>query len=156
MTEKCCACRKEFKDGEEVVTFYFERTKIGEKSGLVGFYAHPNYPDDSIERVHFTHQCLEKCFSPMDNPFLYDSIVHKIRSEVEEDLRQEIYDEISIEFDEDIVIPDVDDPPYCLWCKRRDSVWIQIRNQGYFYACTACNKYWDQDENELTQSGQAA
>lgn len=157
MAEKCCACNKPFIEGEDVVTFYMEKAKIGEKSGQLGFYAHPSYPKDYIDRVHFTYSCLEKCFSPADNPFLYDSIVLKIRQETTDDIRQEVYDEINIEFEDDFPkIPDIDDPPFCLWCKRRETVWIQIRTNGCIYACTSCNKYWDEEENEIEITGRAA
>lgn len=152
--ETCAACRKPFADGDDAVTFYFEKAKIGEKSGILGFYTHPNYPGDYIDRIHFNYACVEKCFSPADNPFMYDVIVNKIRLEVTDDIRQEAYDEINIELEDGF--PDIDDPPFCLWCKKREPVWIQIRSNGYIYTCTACQKYWDQDENELDQYGNVA
>jgi hypothetical protein len=158
MSDKCCACSKAFQDGDEVLTFYIEKSKRGSKSGMIGFYSHPNYPKDYIDRSHFTAACLEKCFSPADNPFLYDTIVAKIRAETTEDIRQEIYDDMDLELDDEFPdMPDIDDPPFCLWCKGPESVWVQIRSSGYLYACTKCNKYWDQDENEIDlATGQAA
>jgi len=156
VSEKCCACGKEFKNDEEVVTFYLERAKVGEKSGALGFYQHQSYPKDCIDRVHFSYTCLEKCFSPADNPFLYDSIAIKLRADITDDIRQEIYDEINIELEDDMPLIDLADPPFCLWCKRTDTVWIQVRNGACVYACPPCNKYWNEDEDELTQDGQIA
>lgn len=139
MGERCCACRQTFAAGDEVVTFYLERVLQGEKSGLPGFYEHPQSPDNSTDHVHFNYSCLEKCFSPIENPFMYDSIADQVRREILEEERE--VDEFAIE--------DVQDPPFCLWCKREDSVWLQERRGGTVYCCLVCNKLWDDEENEL-------
>ena len=143
MGERCCACRKEFAAGDTIITFFFERVLQGEKSNLPGFYPHPNSPEgpDEAERVHFNYSCLEKCFSPADNPFMFDIIAEQVRREILED-EQEFNDDFPIvEFD--------DDPPYCLWCKRKDTVWLQVRMGGNILTCLACGKLWDDEEHEV-------
>lgn len=140
MTEKCCACSKEFVNGDTVVTFYLERVMTGQKSGVLGFYDDTRYPDGAMDRVHFSYSCLEKCFSPVENPFLYDVVVETVRKEIYED---------EIEAADDIPITIEDDPPYCPWCKKEDSVWKQIQRDIHIFHCVVCHKLWDQDETEL-------
>jgi hypothetical protein len=131
---------KEFASGDTIITFYFERALKGEKSNLMGFYPHPNSPEDSTDHVHFTHSCLEKCFSPVDNPFMYDLLADMVRQEILED-ESDKDDFPDIEFEDDL--------PYCLWCKRTDTVWMQHRVGGEILHCVACNKLWDNEEVEL-------
>lgn len=141
MGERCCACSKEFANGDQVVTFYFERVMRGEKSGELGFYEDKNYPEQTVDRVHFTYPCLEKCFSPVDNPFMYDVIAESVRKEIYEDERDRE--------DYDIPLTEPDDPPFCLWCKREDTVWMQVQRETCIYNCLACRKLWDLNEDEL-------
>lgn len=141
MGEKCCACSREFANGDRVVTFYFEKVMRGEKSGELGFYDDNQYPDNSVDRTHFNYSCLEKCFSPMDNPFMYDAIAEMVRKEIREDETDRDEYEVSI--------MDYDEPPYCLWCKREDTVWMQQQRDLHIYNCIACRKLWDQNEDEL-------
>lgn len=105
---------------------------------MLGFYEHPNSPQDSTEHVHFAYNCLEKCFSPVDNPFMYDALAAIVREEVMEDMACE---EDFPEYEEDL--------PYCLWCKKTDTVWVQRRLTGEILTCVACNKLWDIEETEL-------
>lgn len=140
MAGKCCACSKEFVSGDSVVTFYLEKVLAGEKSGVLGFYDDDRYPDREVDHVHFSHNCLEKCFSPIENPFLYDTVVESIRKDIYEDEADSV-DDIPINID--------DDPPYCLWCKREDTVWKQIQRDLHIFNCIACSRLWDQDETEL-------
>lgn len=155
METKCLACGREFQHGEAVVAFCYEQAQKGTKSGLIGFYSHPHYGREDegnnnyTEHVHFTHSCLEKCFSPADNPYYYDQVVQAIRKEVEADIRDEIYDELSAEYDDMPRVRVEEDPPFCLWCKREDTVWLQERRTGCVFFCTVCQKYWDDQENEL-------
>jgi hypothetical protein len=144
MGEKCIACSKEFVLGDRVVTFRLERVLRGEKSGQVGFYEDNQSPED--EHVHLTYQCLEKCFSPADNPFMYDTIAAAVRKEIYEDEQER--EEL------DIPLADPDDPPFCLWCKREDTVWLQIQRDMYIYNCLACHKLWDHNEDELVWDDQ--
>ena len=147
---RCCACRKQFGPGDEVVTFRLETVRRGEKSGQLGFYAHGNYPEDFEDHTHFSAGCLEKTFSPMDNPFMYDAIADKVREEIESEIRDEIYDELSAEFQtEDVPLYAEDELPFCLWCKKTNTVWLQHRHAGIIFFCTVCQKYWDDEETEL-------
>lgn len=140
--EKCCGCSKQFVNGDVVITFYFEQVKAGDKSGALGFYEHRNSPENSVEHVHFTYGCLEKCFSPVDNPFMYDVVAEAVRRQIWEDEKEQ---------DPDIPlhILDYDDPPFCLWCKREDTVWIQVQRDMRVYNCLACRRLWDHNEDEL-------
>lgn len=144
MGEKCCACSKDFSNGDRVVTFYFEKVSAGEKSGTLGFYDDNQYPENAVDRVHFIHGCLEKCFSPVDNPFMYDTLAELVRQEIYEDERdhKDYSDDIpTIGMEEEL--------PFCLWCKREDTVWLQMKPDMYIYNCLACQKLWDHEENEL-------
>lgn len=137
--ERCIACGRPFAKGDDVVTFRLERVRAGEKSDALGFYDHPSSPNQEEERVHFNYSCLEKGFSPADNPFLYDSVVASIRQEIYEDEKEVDHD-----------LPPIDeDPPFCLWCKREDTVWMQIQRDMYIYNCLACQKLWDHNEEEM-------
>ena len=151
MGEKCCACQQEFREGETSVAFFFQAAKRGEKSGMVGLYEHPDYPNATKDYVHFTHTCLEKCFSPVDNPFLYDVLTAAMRKEVVDDVREEVYEEMreEYEFGEGIV-PFEEDPPMCIWCKKVDYLWCHFRMGGTIYNCMSCRKMWDDEETELT------
>lgn len=139
--EKCAACNKVFAYGDVVITFYFEQVMAGEKSGALGFYEHNNSPDQAVDHVHFTYSCLEKCFSPMDNPFLYDQVAALVRQEIIDDERES--------FDDDLPPINVEDPPFCLWCKREDTVWKQTSREMIIYNCIACQKLWDDEEDEM-------
>lgn len=139
MGTKCLACSKEFTIVDRVVRVNLEIVRRGEKSGLLGFYEDSQSPDD--ERIHFTYSCIEKYFSPADNPFMYDSIAAEVRKEIYEDEKSR---------EDDIPLADPDDPPYCLWCKREDTVWMQIQRDMYIYNCLACRRLWDHNEEELT------
>lgn len=140
--DKCCACSREFANGDRVVTFYFERVLAGEKSGALGYYEDYQYTEQAVDRVHFLYPCLEKCFSPVDNPFMYDFLADQVRREIYEDERNN-------DDDHDIPFQMDDDPPYCLWCKKEDTVWLQQQRDMWIFFCNACNKLWNQDEDEL-------
>lgn len=146
-TMQCASCEGAFEDGDEVLVFYLQSARPGEKSGLLGLYEHSQYPGDTEDYIHFRYSCIEKAFSPVDNPFLYDSIVSSIRKEVEADIREEVETELDIQDD----LPQLyeEDPPLCIWCKRRDTVWVQYRLGGIFYFCPPCHKMWDDEENEV-------
>lgn len=156
MSEKCCGCGKGFAAGDRVVTFRMERVLRGEKSGELGFYEASVTRDnlgvlrgsdgveEGIDHVHFTPGCLELTFSPMENPFMWDMLADEVR--------QQIYENES-EKDPDEILPDlpelIENPPYCLWCKRTDTVWLNT-NKGYpIYNCLACKRLWDHEEDEL-------
>ncbi len=156
MEEKCCGCGKPFAAGEKVVSFRMERVLRGERSNLLGFYKASltrdnlgtlqgsNGPAEDIDHVHFTPGCLERTFSPVDNPFMYDMLADEVR--------QRIYEEES-ESEPPEIIPEIpeliENPPMCLWCKRTDTVWCHF-DKGYpVYNCLACKKLWDHEEDEL-------
>lgn len=158
MEDRCCACLKPFEAGDQVVSFYLEHIRRGEKSGQLGFYQHENYPEENTDHVHFRASCLEMCFSPVDNPFLYDAIVDKVRKDVESDIRDEIYDQVCAEYgvDDPPQYPlEEDELPFCLWCKKTNTVWMQQKTGGVIFYCAGCQKWWDEEENEL-ENGQAA
>ncbi len=148
MGEKCCGCNKEFVAGDNVLTFYMERVLKGQKSGVLGFYESANSlgteNEGNIDHVHFLPGCLELAFSPPDNPFMFDVLAEQVR--------QKIYEEESERDPADILptLPEMlVDPPYCLWCKRTDTVWLHT-DKGYpIFNCLACKKLWDQDDDEL-------
>jgi hypothetical protein len=95
---------------------------------------------------------------------MYDSIVKSVADEREKDIRDEVRDEFSQQFE---VVKEMiseqrfnfcvdcwanieeDEPPYCLWCKATDYVWMHQKPQGMIFCCTRCNKYWDDQEEEL-------
>lgn len=140
--EKCCACSRNFAAGDTVITFYFQQVMRGEKSGVLGFYDHKNSPDGSVDYVHFSYACLEKCFSPMENPFMYDILADAVR--------KEIYDDEAGNDDDDM--PEItveEDPPYCLWCKKEEAVWVHYQRDMHIYNCMQCSKLWDDEEREL-------
>lgn len=152
MDEKCCGCGKGFAAGDQVVTFRMERVLRGEKSGVLGFYNNHQHLGGYgtseellvVDHSHFTPGCLELTFSPMENPFMFDLLANEVR--------QKIYDEES-ELDPAEILPDtpelLENPPFCLWCKRTDSVWAHF-DKGYtIYNCLHCKKLWDHDEDEL-------
>lgn len=150
MDEKCCGCGKLFVAEDQVVTFRLERVRRGEKSNLLGFYNLHRYiegqgtEETAADHVHFTPGCLERAFSPIENPFMYDMLADQVR--------QQIYDEES-ERDPDELLPELpellEDPPACLWCKRTDSVWMHL-SKGYpIYNCLRCRRLWDHEEDEL-------
>jgi hypothetical protein len=155
---KCCGCGKPFVAGDHVVTFRMEQVRLGEKSNQLGFYnsfwylegqgaEDQNLPfgeETTGDHVHFTPGCLEKTFSPVDNPFLYDVLANQVR--------QKIYDEES-DREPDEILPDlpelIEDPPACLWCKRTDTVWVHFPRGYPIYNCIGCSKLWDHEEDEL-------
>jgi hypothetical protein len=149
MDEKCCGCGKGFAAGDQVVTFRMEKVRRGEKSNQLGFYNNNQLLAATEERlavdhVHFAPGCLELAFSPVENPFMFDVLADQVR--------QQIYDEES-ERDPAEILPDLpellENPPYCLWCKRKDCVWAHF-DKGYpIYNCLACGKLWDHEEDEL-------
>ncbi len=151
MDDKCCGCGKGFAAGESVITFRMERVLRGDKSGVLGFYNHHQYlgvrnteDPQIVDHAHFTPGCLERTFSPVDNPFMFDVLADQVR--------QQIYDEES-EKDPSEIMPDLpellEDPPYCLWCKRTDTVWMHF-NKGYpIYNCLSCKRLWDHEDDEL-------
>lgn len=143
MGEKCCGCGKDFVAGDDAVEWRFVRTLQGEKSGRLGFYEHPNSPEGAGEYVHWKYGCLEKCFSPAENPFMYDTIAAEVRKEIYEDERD--YDSADIP----LLMEYNEDPPYCLWCKRKDTVWVHYDKGYIIFNCLGCMKLWDDDENEL-------
>ena len=119
---------------------------------------------DSLDFVHHNHRCYEKYFSPVDNPFLYDAIAKLVETEKEEQIREEIREELRDRFDtiKEMISDhqfnfcvdcwanlDEDEPPYCLWCKSPDNVWMHQKPQGMILCCTACNRYWNDQEEEL-------
>lgn len=147
MGEKCCGCKKEFAAGDDVLTFYMERVLKGPKSGVIGFYQNPNSlgseNEVNIDHVHFLPGCLEMAFSPPDNPFMFDILAAQVR--------QQIYEEES-ERDPDFFpeMPSlIEDPPFCLWCKRTDTVWFSTYKGYPIYNCLACKKLWDHEDDEL-------
>lgn len=156
MEEKCCGCGKPFAAGDHVVTFRMERVLRGERSNILGFYKSTlirdnvsvlygsEGPEDGIDHVHFTPGCLERTFSPIENPFMYDMLADEVR--------QRIYDEES-EMDPAEILPElpelIENPPMCLWCKKTNTVWMHV-DKGYpIYNCLACRKLWDHEEDEL-------
>lgn len=150
MADKCAGCGKGFSAGDRIVTFKMERVLKGEKSGILGYYKdnlgviQGSDGPENIDHIHFTPGCLERTFSPAENPFLFDIIASQIRQEIYEEERDR---------DPDTVLPEIpallDDPPYCLWCKKVNTVWVHF-SEGYpIYNCLACGKLWDHEEDEL-------
>lgn len=146
--DKCIACGKSFANGDVVLTYFLEKVMAGEKSGLLGYYEHVSFTEQYVERLHFTYGCIEKAFSPVDNPFLFDIVAESIRREIYEEEREKD------EFDLPMVIEE--EPPFCLWCKREDTVWMHQRRDVHIYNCLACSKLWDHDEDEMYWDPQKA
>jgi hypothetical protein len=132
-------------EGDSVFAFHLESVRRGEKSGVMGFYSHSHNPSKEQEYAHAWPSCLEKCFSPEagENGFLYDEVVHSIR--------QEVYEELGYDPNNDVPLDEFD-PPFCLWCKKTDTVWMQDQMDRKVYYCTACQKYWDDEETELSSA----
>lgn len=144
---KCCGCGKGFAAADDAVEFTLVRALLGEKSGAVGFYPHPTNPEGEKDYVHFTPSCLEMAFSPMENPFMFDILAAQVRQQIYED--ETARDPADDDFPEIEIDALLEDPPYCLWCKRKDTVWCHF-SLGYpVYNCIVCRKLWDHDEDEL-------
>ncbi len=139
--DKCPGCSKAFVNGDQVIRVNLERVMAGEKSGALGFYDHQHLTRDEPERIHFSHSCIEKYFSPIENPFYYDFLAEQVRAEIYQDEKDRDEFELPNPMDED--------PPYCLWCKKEETVWLQQQRDLWIFFCTACQKLWDQDEYEL-------
>jgi hypothetical protein len=148
----CCGCGKSFVLGDRVLTFCIEEIKRGEKSGKPGFYTVDDSLgqrfwslEDNVDHVHYTPGCLELAFSPPDNPFMFEMLAGQVR--------QQIYEEES-ENERDIpVMPELpvllEDPPFCLDCKRTDTVWTHFAKGYPIYSCIVCNILWDHEEDRL-------
>jgi hypothetical protein len=166
MQNHCVACRKQFHDGDQVQRLPpLEEIRRGEKSGLLGAYPLDNTPEDDQDLVHHDFGCYEIFFSPADNPFLFDAIVKQVEEARESEIRDEIRDELATKFEEvkEMISErnfnfcvdcwanlDEDEPPYCLWCKDTQYVWMHQTPQGMILCCTRCNKYWNDQEEELS------
>lgn len=144
---KCCGCKKNFAAGDKVVAFYMGMALQGQKSGMLGIYETPNSlgaeNESNTDYVHFLPGCLEMAFSPMENPFLFDVLADQVR--------QQIYEEES-ERDTDFFpeMPSlIEDPPFCIWCKRTDTVWFHTAKGYPIFNCMACQRLWDHEEDEL-------
>ena len=146
MEDRCAGCRQPFALGDVVQTFYLQEVRYGEKSGQLGFYDHPSSPGDSVDHMHYWHGCAELYFQP-ENGWLYDIIVDKIRREVTEDIRDEIYEEFRLEYED--MPPEPREPPMCLWCKSPRAVWKHEELDKDIFNCLACQKLWDHNEDEL-------
>jgi hypothetical protein len=152
MTFKCCACSGNIEAEDDVYTFYLERCKRGEKSGLLGLYPHPKNPNRELTHVHIDKMCLEKFAGPDGCKQHYDLLMKALREEAREDVylevRQDILEEYGLE-EEDVPVPefimDPDDLPNCIFCKRRP-VWHQELVGGRITYCPACQEFWDDEE----------
>lgn len=142
---KCCGCGKVFAATNDAVEFNLVRALLGEKSEALGFYPHPSNPDGEKDYVHFTPGCLEMAFSPVENGLMFDILADQVRQQIYEEESErdpEDYPEITIS-----VL--LEDPPYCLWCKRKDTVWCHFSRGYLIHNCITCCKLWDDDEDEL-------
>jgi len=166
MQKKCASCHQEFREEDEVQRVPpLEKVRRGQKSGELGVYPSTDkvHPDDQ-DLLHNKHGCYEKFFSPMDNPFLYDAISNRVYIEREDQIREEVQEEMMNRFDEvkEMISErkfnfcvdcwadlEEDEPPVCLWCKSPDYVWMHQRRQGMMFCCTRCNKYWNDQEEEM-------
>lgn len=166
MLLRCVACNGDLKEGAEVHRIPpTERVLLGEKSGVLGIYPQgETVPPENQDIIHHNYSCYEKYFSPMDNPFLYDSITKEMGEMMEKEIREEVREELASQFEDlkemvgqknfNFCVDcwanlEPDEPPVCLWCKRPDHVWMHQKLQGTVLCCTACNKYWDDREDEL-------
>ena len=146
--KKCCACSKEFRAGDKILTFSINEVRYGEKSGALGIYPNKDYGEDHQDYSHFTYQCLERTFSPIENPFLYDILYNAIKEEAYKDAKDEAYEEFQMDVPPSY---DNDDPPECIWCKKIGITWMLIRTTNTIFYCPECNQYWDQDENPVAE-----
>lgn len=165
MPIRCAACRKDFQDGDDVQPVpALERVLRGEKSGALGVYPQgETVPHDEQDFIHHDYHCYEMFFSPTEG-FLYDSVIKQMGEEWGDTNKDEIREEYSQKFEEvkemigqqnfQFCVEcwaelDADEPPVCLWCKSPDFVWMHQKPQGMIFCCTRCNKYWDNEEEEL-------
>lgn len=168
--QRCAACNQPFHEGDEIQRLPpLELALRGEKSGELGIYStregQVDYDDQDL--VHHKYGCYEKYFSPLDNPFLYDSIANRVYEEREEQFKDEVREEFAQKFEEvkEMISEqkfsfcvecwkelEEDEPTYCLWCKSPNFVCMHQRRQGMTFFCAPCNKYWDDQENEITAS----
>lgn len=139
MQDKCPGCSKAFVAGDEVFACRLEQVRKGEKSGVLGFYPSRRNPEGEEERIHFHHTCIEVYFNP-EHGYAYDDVVAAIRKEIWEEFHDDRYLD---------GIPEVRDPPVCLWCKQEDGVWKHEQRDMDIFNCMRCRKLWDHDENEL-------
>lgn len=171
---KCAACHKEFVAGDDVQPIpSIEVVQRGAKSGVLGIYKKEATVGSEVsDYVHHQYGCYEKYFSPMDNAFmfesLHDTIVERVYKEREEEIRSEVIDEFEIRFEEikkmisekkhSFCVDcwaelEEDEPPACIWCRSQNYVWMHQKRSGMIFCCTRCNKYWDDEENELDSPG---
>lgn len=165
--QKCSSCNQAFHEGDEVQRVPpLEVVLRGEKSGELGVYLTGDQtPLEDQEILHHRYGCYEKYFSPMENPFLYDTLANQVYEEKEGEFREEIRDEFASRFEEvkEMISSqnfnfcvecwkelEEDEPPYCLWCKSPDFVAMHQKKQGLTFFCAPCNKYWDDQENEIS------
>lgn len=166
---RCAGCNQEFLQGDEVQPVpQILRYLRGMKSGAMGLYQHENFPEAEPDYVHWRHSCLEKFFSPIENPYMYDGLVAKLRGDLKLELRDEHEEQFALvkemigegnhNFcvecwteleDADIPLLEREEPPKCLWCKHTDQVWMQQKPGGLIFYCFRCSKMWDDYENEM-------
>lgn len=143
---KCYGCGKGFAAADVMVEWSLVRALLGEKSGVLGVYPHQHNPDNEKDYIHTDPSCLEASFSPMvETSFMWDIVADQARQIIIEEERAtdpDDYPELSVE-------ALLEDPPYCLWCKRKDSVWMHFSLAYPVSYCFGCMRFWDHDEDEL-------
>ncbi len=164
--KNCAACKHPFKLGDKVQRVPpLEEIRKGAKSGELGTYSIDNISPIDHDLLHNSHGCYETYFSPMENPFLYDGIAQEVYSELEGQLREEIKDELSAQFEQvkEMIaegnhnfcvdcwaMVEEDKPPTCLWCESPDAVWMHQKKQGMIFWCSRCNRSWNDQDIEIS------
>ncbi len=146
---KCYGCGKGFASGSDMVEWSLVRALMGEKSGLIGVYSHPQNPENDKDYIHTDPSCLDAAFTPMsERNFMWDILADQVRQQIyEEETERDPADDPSNMYEVYEII--LEDPPYCLWCKRKDTVWCNFSKGYVVHNCVVCRKLWDQEEDEL-------
>ncbi len=162
---RCPVCSEPIQNGQTVQRIPVpEMVMQGAKSGQLGCYAHSGFQGQTEDIVHYPECCMG-FFSPDDNPYIYDQVTETLREELRRELLSEMREEFKDKFQrvqqlagEGRVCTECwdelegeEENPMCIFCKRPETVWQQTAwNGGKVFFCSACQKYWDQDEQELT------
>lgn len=157
---QCPVCRMPIEAGQQVQRMPPpERAHLGQKSGILGVYPDKGFEGVEEDFVHYPHCCMEY-FDPEGNPYIYD----QRRDELEENLREEIREEFNEQFEQvkeflgennwnfcvncwDSV--QEEEPLMCIFCKRHECVMELKKLSGTVYYCMLCQRWWDENEQEL-------
>ena len=174
MSDKCNVCQKPIGDRRQRFPLP-ERLMRGPKSGMLGWYPDPDYPNE--EDVVHMPECCSSYWDMEQHPILFDEQARKFRDQLRPDIEAEVRDDYEAkitELEEQVArlkegVPedirefcfecaapleegDGQEPeePQCLWCKASDQVWEKsYPAYGTVFNCRRCNRYWNEHEEEL-------